>query len=515
MRSWKHLLGGFLVVSLVLGLALLLASCTHYWKPPVDQSIVPPPAPREFRAAWVATVANIDWPSVAGLNVEQQQKELRDIVEKAAELKLNALVVQMRTSCDALYPSELEPWSEYLTGKQGRAPMPYYDPLKMWIDEAHAKGIELHVWFNPYRARHPEAKTPEAETHIFNTNPKVVRQFNGWLWLDPAEEEASKHTLAVFMDVVKRYDIDGVHIDDYFYPYASYLKDPATGQVADFPDDPAWKRYTDGGGKLSRGDWRRGHVNKLVREIHEGVHRLKPHVKFGISPFGIWKPGFPQGVEGMNQYEQLYADAKLWLNEGWCDYFTPQLYWPLDSKAQPYAKLLAWWVSENTKERHIWPGLYTSKVGNVVPAWRPEVLTGQIEATRQQPGATGHVHFSMKALMRDRGGLATNLPKTLYKDAALVPASTWIDSLPPSAPKLTVGSRGKEVDISITPAPGEQPWLWAVYLQHGSTWILRAVPASANHITLPDHPTLGPITAVAVSAVDRCGNESPRAVAKR
>lgn len=313
-----------------------------------------PGIPREFRAAWIATVANIDWPSRRALTPEQQKAELLNILDVSKQLNLNALIFQARPMCDALYASELEPWSEFLTGTMGKAPEPFYDPLAFIIEEAHKRGLELHVWFNPYRARHPSSRTMAAN-HVSHTKPEIVRPYGKYLWLDPAEEETKRHSLAVILDVVRRYRVDGVHLDDYFYPYKSY----AAG--ADFPDEEPWQRYLASGGTLSRDDWRRGHVNDFVQRFYREVKEANPLVKVGISPFGIYRPGIPAGTHsGFDQYAELYADAKLWLNQGWLDYWTPQLYWPIAAEKQSYPVLLKWWVSENQQGRHIWFGNFTS-----------------------------------------------------------------------------------------------------------------------------------------------------------
>jgi uncharacterized lipoprotein YddW (UPF0748 family) len=470
----------------------------------------PPPAQREFRAAWVASVVNIDWPSKPGLPVEQQQREMLAILNRARELNLNAIILQIRTSADALYPSELEPWSEYLTGAQGQPPELQYDPLAAWIAESHRRGIELHAWFNPYRARHPNAKTPEAPNHIANAKPHLVKQYGGYLWLDPGEKEAEDHTVAVFMDVVRRYDVDGVHIDDYFYPYP----DPQAGE---FPDDPSWQKYQSAGGTLSRADWRRDNINRTIERIYTEIKSAKPHVKFGISPFGIWQPGYPPEVKGFNQYESLYADAKLWLNKGWCDYYTPQIYWKIDAPEQPYANLLAWWIEQNTRGRHIWPGNFTSRIGDPNPQRRfePQEIVNQIAVTRTYDGASGNVHFSMKPLLQNRRNIATMLREGQYADPALVPASTWLDDQPPAAPRAYVtGAIADGAPLSLEPAEDERPWLWTVYVRHGNGWRTHVLPGIDRQFILKDDPELGPPAAVAVAAVDRCGNESRRTSAK-
>lgn len=376
----------------------------------------------EFRAAWIATVANIDWPSKKTLTTEEQQQELIAMLDRAVELNLNAIIFQVRPMCDALYDSPYEPWSEYLTGQTGQAPDPWYDPLQFIIEESHKRGLELHAWFNPYRAKHPSARSPLPESHVSHTHPNLVKKYGTFLWLDPSEKEVQDLTMKVILDVVERYDVDGIHIDDYFYPYK--VRD-AQGKVIDFPDDDSWKAYQKSGGKLSRDDWRRQSVNTFVERFYREIKALDPRVKVGISPFGIWRPGHPEGITGLDQYSELYADAKLWLNEGWVDYYSPQLYWKIDAAGQPYDKLLRWWVEQNTHGRHIWPGNFTSKV---LEGWPAEEIANQILLTRQEPGASGNVHFSMRVLMRNTGGINDALKK-VYAEPALIPESPWLEEI--------------------------------------------------------------------------------------
>ncbi len=459
---------------------------------------------REFRGAWVATVANIDWPSNRNLSTERQKAELIGILDRAVEINLNAIVFQARTMCDAFYESRYEPWSEFLTGETGKAPEPYYDPLAFIVDEAHKRGLELHVWFNPYRAKHPSAKTSLPENHISKRNPGIVREYGTHLWLDPTEEATKNYTLNVVLDIIRRYDIDGIHYDDYFYPYPSY----ADG--ADFPDHKNWEIYQKGGGRLSRADWRRGHVNDLVRRLYEVVKREKPLVKVGVSPFGIWKPDHPKGIQGTSQYDVLFADPKLWLNEGWLDYFTPQLYWPIDQQAQSYTKLLAWWVGENKKNRHVWPGNFTSKVTNADSSWPVSEIINQIQATRAQRGATGNVHFSMIPLMQNRRNLAGALQSGVYSKPALIPASPWLDSTPPAAPQASLRQApAGNIEVAWT-SPETDLHVWALYTRAGSReWDMQLLPAREQKSGTIRLKAAG-ITDVAISAVDRAGNESRR-----
>ena len=392
----------------------------------------PPPLKREFRGVWVATVSNIDWPSKPGLPAEKQKAELIAILDKAVELKLNAVVFQVRPMADSLYESKLEPWSEYLTGTLGKSPG--YDPLAFVVEEAHKRGLELHAWFNPYRARHPSAKSPAPADHITKTRPDLAKPYGTHFWMNPTNTEVQDHSIAVVLDVVKRYDIDGIHIDDYFYPYK---EKGADGKIIAFPDDDTWEKYQKAGGKLNRDDWRRDAVNTFVQRMYIETKKAKPWVKVGISPFGVWRPGHPAGIAGLDQFADLYADAKLWLNEGWVDYFTPQLYWPIAQEKQSFSKLLNWWVGENTKNRHLWPGLYTSRVTGLEKGWPSKEVADQIAITRKQKNTDGTIHFSMKALVRNSGGVADELKKT-YSEPALVPETPWLaQGKPPLKPEVT------------------------------------------------------------------------------
>ena len=364
----------------------------------------PPPA-REWRAAWIATVANIDWPSKPGLSAEQQQAEIKSLCDTAVRIGLNALILQVRTAADALYDSKLEPWSEYLTGTQGKHPG--YDPLAVWLAECRARGLELHAWINPYRARHSSAKSALAETHIGRSRD-WVRRYGDQLWMDPGDPAAAEQTLAVVRDILGRYAVDGIHIDDYFYPYP--ITDPATKQEVDFPDEPSWQRYVAKGGSLGRHDWRRYSVNTLVQRMYLLAHEVRPGTRVGVSPFGIPKPGArPPGISGFSQYDKLYADVELWLREGWMDYLAPQLYWPRAQTAQSFEPLLQAWRTANPLGRPIHPGLFTSRINDTPQSWQPDEVLAQIDIIRRASPGSGHIHFSMAALSQNRKGIADAL----------------------------------------------------------------------------------------------------------
>jgi uncharacterized lipoprotein YddW (UPF0748 family) len=370
--------------------------------------------PREFRAVWVATVANIDWPSKPGLPAAEQKRELVALFDKCQSLNLNCVIFQVRPMCDALYESTLEPWSGFLTGTVGQSPG--YDPLALAVDLAHARKMELHVWLNPYRAWSPSQKGDAPKGHLVKDRPDIAKKYGKHSWLNPTHPDTATHTLAVVRDIVTRYDIDGVHMDDYFYPYPE--QDDAKREIP-FPDDDTWGEYRKSGGRLARDDWRRDAVNRFVKSLHEETHKIKPWVKVGISPFGIWRPGHPPTIQGFDQYGKLYADAKLWLNEGWVDYWTPQLYWVIDKPAQSYPVLLDWWAKENTKGRHLWPGNYTGRHS-------ADEIGRQIDLTRKSGTATGNVHFSMKSL----SGEKFEKLKTKYAEPALIPETPWLGQRP-------------------------------------------------------------------------------------
>lgn len=411
----------------------------------MSSSVTEPNLPREFRAVWVATVANIDWPSKPGLPVDQQKSELLAIVNRAAELNMNAIVFQVRPAADAMYPSKLEPWAAWLNGTQGQAPQPMWDPLAFIVDESHKRGIELHAWFNPYRAWHKIAKGSPCATHISKTHPKSVVSYDNYIWMDPSDAFVQQRTLDVMMDVVHRYDVDGIHIDDYFYPYP--IRDKNKVKVP-FPDSANYATYKKKGGKLDVGDWRRKQVDDMIERIYKTLKKEKKSVKFGISPFGIYRPGQPETIAaGIDQYDELYADCLKWLKKGWCDYMTPQLYWPISQTKQSYPVLLKWWKENTPANRHLWPGSYS---GLVSEKWEPKEVLDQIQISRDQ-NAQGAVHFSMKVFMENSKGLNDALLAGPYAEKALPPASPWLAGTEevPKPGKATATQGMGEVTVSF------------------------------------------------------------------
>ena len=483
----------------------------------------PPTIQREFRGAWVASVANIDWPSRPGLSTWEQQAELIGILNRCVALNFNAVILQVRPAADALYDSPYEPWSAYLTGLEGRAPEPYYDPLTFAVAEAHKRGLELHAWFNPYRARHASARGSAAQTHLSNTRPELVRTYGRYLWMDPGEPAVRAQTMRVMLDVVKRYDVDGIHIDDYFYPYPEIGPDSVP---IPFPDTASYGRYVRGGGTLQLNDWRRENVNILMRDIYRRTKAMKPWVKVGISPFGIWRPGTPPEIAGFDAYDKLYADSRKWLREGWMDYFVPQLYWPIAQTAQSYPTLLRWWMSENAVNRHIWPGHNASRAAGTV--WPPDELLEQVRATRAA-NAGGDIHFSMRALMPANGirrdsvlvgvatpppaqanaaALADRLHTQLYAEPALVPASPWLSKTRPARPvvRLRTDSSSGEHVVRLSPGDGRVVRWWTVRALDQGQWRTWVLPGAQRQLIVAARGASAP--RVLVTAVDRYGTES-------
>ncbi len=308
------------------------------------------------------------------------------------------------------------------------------------------------------------------------------------------------------MDIVKRYDIDGMHFDDYFYPYPSY------NGGADFPDEDSWAAYQSAGGKLSRGDWRREQVNRFIERVYASIKAEKKHVKFGLSPFGVWRPGYPSSVQGFDQYDQLYADARLWLNKGWVDYFTPQLYWPVNQIPQSFPVLLGWWQQENTYQRHLWPGMNVGRGGDEKNA---DELVNQIMITRGMlPQSSGAVHWSISGITR-HAALADTLIKGPYKQQALVPASPWLGDSKPVRPMLDIRQEREQAVITWTHPREKEIFRWVLHYRYGDRWdytIFNRAPRQTTLALTASGKADAKLNRVRLVAVDRLGNESEAAV---
>lgn len=353
----------------------------------------------DFRGAWVASVHNINFPGATGLSSDAQKAQAIRILDAAKRNGLNALMVQVRPEGDALYQSSLEPWSRYLQGKQGVSPG--YDPLAFYIAEGKKRGIEIHAWLNPYRGS-ASTTAPRASTNVASRFPQYAYKIGSVLWMDPGAPAVQDHIVAVARDIVKRYDVAGVHLDDYFYPYPT-----DAGKVYPFPDDATYAAYRAKGGSLSKADWRRDNVNTLVRRLSDAVH-AKPGAKFGVSPFGIYQPGVPAGTTaGVDQFNQLYGDPLKWMREGWVDYLSPQLYWR-DSGPQSFSLLLRWWRSPQVNPRGvpIWPGVAVDRLTE--KGWPASEIAQQlqIEKAVNPRGRGGVIFWNIKALQNNTKGVS-------------------------------------------------------------------------------------------------------------
>ena len=349
----------------------------------------------DFRAAWIPSVFNLSFPSGPGLSPDAQRAQAVRLLDAAKAAGLNAVLLQVRPEGDALYASQIEPWSRYLTGTQGQSPG--YDPLAFFIAEGRKRGIEVHAWINPYRAA-ASAGQPRSPNHISKRFPQFAYKIGGTLWMDPGAPAVQRHIVSIVRDIVRRYDIAGVHLDDYFYPYPT-----DSGAVYPFPDDVTYAGYRAGGGTLDRADWRRGNANALIHAISEAVHSEKPGLKFGVSPFGIYTKGVPADVKsGVDQYNQLYSDPVKWMKEGWVDYIAPQLYWA-DGGPQSFSSLLRWWRSPQANPRGVpvWPGIAVERIST--KGWPTSEIAHQLELEKSI-GPRGHGGF----LLWDIGPVAKN-----------------------------------------------------------------------------------------------------------
>lgn len=397
---------------------------------------------REFRGAWLATVANIDWPSKPGLSTEVQKRELLEILDNHQRSGINAIMLQIRPGTDALYGKGRELWSRYLTGKQGLAPMPYYDPLDFAIEEAHLRGMELHAWFNPYRATFDLIDYNTNYKHITKQKPEWFFTYGGKKLFNPGIPEVRDYIVQVILDVVRNYDIDGVHFDDYFYPYPE-----KNNTIADR------STFNQHGGNFDNiEDWRRQNVDTLIHTLSDSIKVAKKHVKFGISPFGIWRnlSQDPEGSEsnGLDGYSKLYADARKWTKAGWIDYINPQIYFPFFYRAAPYEKLLDWW-SNNTYGKHLYIGQGAYRAMEKREGWRDkQQIPDQIRYLRNNTRVQGSVYFSSKSLRDNLAGLNDSLRNDFYKYPALQPPMLWIDGISPNAPRdLSVKVLEKSVQL--------------------------------------------------------------------
>ena len=400
-------------------LALAIAFCTSVFAQPKY----------EFRGVWIATVNNIDWPTHGNWNTEKQKEDFKKILDMHQRNGMNAVVVQIRPSGDAFYPSEYEPWSEWLTGTQGKAPSPYYDPVKFMIEEAHKRGMEFHAWLNPYRAVFNTKTSSIASNHITRKHPEWFLTYGDKRYFDPGNKEAQAFVVSVVRDIVKRYDVDAIHMDDYFYPYRIPGKE--------FPDEATYQRS---GSKLKKDDWRRSNTDSIIRALSIAIKQEDKLCRFGISPFGVWRnrdqdPDGSDSKAGQTNYDDLYADILLWLKKGWIDYVTPQLYREIGDDKMAYEKLLDWW-SRHSYGKHVYigHGIYRG-VTKETKGWaNPKQIPDQIKYIRRNPNIQGSLYFSSNSFARNPQGWNDSLQNNYYKYPALLPPMRWIDNEKPWPP---------------------------------------------------------------------------------
>ncbi|MCC5945440.1 MAG: family 10 glycosylhydrolase [Bernardetiaceae bacterium] len=407
----------------------------------VENNMLDSSPKRECRAVWIASVKNIDFPSKIGMSPAQQRAEFVAMLEEHAKLNINAVIVQIRPAADALYPSLREPWSQWLSGMQGTAPMPYYDPLDFMIKEAHKRGMEFHAWFNPFRAVENLSKDRLAAHHITDEKPEWFVTYANQKIFNPGIPEARRYVLDIIRDVVMRYDIDAVHLDDYFYPYPDkgVFNDSLTYKAA----KELFYRQNPTNSYPNLGDWRRANINDFVKTLYKEIKETKPYVKLGISPFGVWRNrdkdplGSPTKA-GMTCYDDLYADVKLWLREGWLDYVVPQIYFSTEFDLVPYRELLDWWKL-NSYGRHVYSGLAVYKIASDKrdPTWQqPTQMPEQVRYNRlAEPQVQGSVFYRSKYLIDNPLGIRDTLQNNLFRHKALMPRMAWIDLTPPATPR--------------------------------------------------------------------------------
>lgn len=481
----------------------------------------------EFRAAWLTTVYRGDWPS--NNTVSSQKSDMIQILDRLEELNFNAVMFQVRPACDAFYQSTIEPWSNWLTGTEGQAPSPFYDPLQFLIDEARKRNLEVHAWFNPFRAKAGNSST--SPTHVYNTHPEwvlavgsssapafskeiapegkfmLLSQARGTISyiLDPGKAAVRSYVLSVISDVATRYDIDGVHLDDYFYPYAGMNNEDA----ATFASENR--------GFVNINDWRRDNINLMIENIYNGLQVINPRIKFGVSPFGIWKSGVPSGIVGTSSYDQIYCDAVKWLDEQWVDYIAPQLYWPFGG-GQDYGLLMPWWAGKaNINSRHLYVGHAAYKIQD----WPNDEIPNQINLNRSTAASLGSIYFSYRHIDENPKGVADQLKNTYYAKFALTPKMSWKENNPAPEP-INVEININEGLATLTWEAGtmtaqhdDNAWSYIVYKwlenaafdKDNSDYIEAIIPSSQPFsYSTSDYENYD----FAVASLDRLKNESEK-----
>lgn len=467
------------------------------------------PLKREFRGAWIASVSNIDWPSKPGLPSVEQQQQFIQRLDQLKSMGCNAVIVQVRPASDALYDSKIEPWSRFLTGRQGEPPFPYYDPLVFMVEEAHKRNMEFHAWFNPFRALTDSKQNPNPPKHITHTHKDWIISYGGKSYIDPGIPEAREYVVNVITDVVKRYDIDAVHLDDYFYPY------PMPGKP--FNDAKTYAHY--GHGK-DKDDWRRYNTSQFISLLNSSIKQIKPYVKLGISPFGIWRnqnkdPDGSATRGGQSTYDDLYADVIQWLQKGWVDYLMPQLYWEHTHRVAPFSVLLPWWA-EHCYRRHIYYGLGLYRMNGAVsgPWANANELLWQLRDITTQCANSGYCYYSASCFDKIKPALKDSLQHTYARYSALPPTMPWLDSIAPAAPVVVATASGNATVLKWQVAnPSKEPLRYVVYrFVNGETVNLErpdrilSVQQATEYTDADSKKVKQPV--YVVTALDRSWNES-------
>ena len=414
--------------------SILLMLCIAFTPQLLAQNVSKP----EFRGVWIASVDNIDWPIKGMVNPDSQRTEFIRQLDMHKNNGMNAVIVQVRPAADAFYPSPFEPWSQWLTGVQGQPPSPYYDPLQFMIDETHKRGMEFHAWCNPYRADFKIGASSIAPNHVTKIHPEWFLDYGDKKYFDPASKQVQKFVVKVIADIVHRYDVDAIHMDDYFYPYRIAGKE--------FPDDEAYKKSKT---KLSKDDWRRSNVDSIIKILSVQIKKEKPWVQFGISPFSVWRnkdkdPNGSDSKAGQTNYDDLFADILLWLKEKWIDYVAPQLYLEIGHDKIDYAKMLDWW-SKNSYGRNLYIGMGIYRSGSN-EAWKdPNQLPNQIKLLRQYSNVQGSIYFSSKSFNKNPNGWCDSLRNNYYSMPAALPAMEWLPKKPGAS--NTISSRNTDLHV--------------------------------------------------------------------
>ncbi|CAN5304437.1 family 10 glycosylhydrolase [soil metagenome] len=398
----------------------------------------------EFRGVWVATVDNIDWPSTKKLSTDSQKIEFIKLLDLHKANGMNAIIAQIRPATDAFYPSPYEPWSEWLTGTQGKPPMPYYDPLEFMIAETHKRGMEFHAWMNPYRAVFLLNRSSIAATHVTRLHPEWFLNYAGKKYFDPGNKDAQNFVINIVRDVVKRYEVDAIHFDDYFYPYRE--------AGLEFPDNASFAKNGNG---MTKNDWRRSNVDSIIYKLSKTIKQENAFCKFGISPFGVWRniakdPRGSNTKAGVTNYDDLYADILLWLENKWIDYAVPQLYWEIGFKVAPFEGLTDWWANNTFgRQLYIGHGFYRA-LEQRTGVWKTTTeIPKQIQKIREMPQVSGSVYFSSKSFNSNPGGWNDSLKNNYYKYPAIVPPMAWLDSTKPARPSVKFDSTKNSFKDSV------------------------------------------------------------------